>query len=522
MRLLFLYAAAALALLADAKAPANDGARWWDHVRFLADDKLEGRAAGTPGHQAAAEYVAQQMQALGLKPGANGGWFQNVPFETKKIDESASSLALLRDGRRIEITLGKEAYFGLRNDPAPAVRAAMVFAGHGLQVPEMGYDDLKGLNLKGKIAVILTGAPAGWPGPISAHAQAADVRWAALKKAGAIGVASIPRTQNIPWPRASAARLLPQMSAKMPGREEEGGQLLSLTINPAHADLFLEGSGHTLKQLLDIAAKNEPLPKFPLTAELDAKMKVDRGAVDSPNVAGILEGRGKKKEYIVVSAHLDHLGKAQSFSGDGIFNGAMDNASGVAALLELARQLQAGPPLARSVLFLAVTGEEKGLQGSRYFAKLPTVPRKALVADCNMDMFLPLHELKALTLLGIDESTLGRHARAAAAQFGLPIFPDPIPEQNRFIRSDQYSFIREGIPSLAFKFGYEKGSPEEKLQTEWLRTRYHAVGDDLDQPVNIPAAGRFIDYLSELVRLTANAPARPAWNKDSFFRRFAK
>lgn len=522
MRAVLLLLVVGVTVLADAKAPANDGARWWEHVRFLADDKLEGRAAGTPGYQAAADYVAKQMEAAGLRPGANGSWFQNVPFETKKIDESISSLAIIRAGKRIDLTLGKEAYFGLRNDPVPAVLAPMMFIGHGLQVPELGHDDLKGVNLKGKIAVILTGAPRGWPGPISAHSQAAEVRWASLKKAGAIGMISIPRTQTMPWPRAAAARLLPQMSARMPGREEESGQKISVTINPAHADLFLEGTGHTLKELLEIAGKNEPLPKFALQGELDAKMKVDRGSVDSPNVVGILEGRKKKKEFVVVSAHLDHLGTTQSFAGDSIFNGAMDNASGIAALLEVARQLKNGPPLERSVIFLAVTGEEKGLQGSRYFAKLPTVARKAVVADCNMDMFLPLHELKALTLLGVDESTLGDKARAVAAEFGLAVLPDPIPEQNRFIRSDQYSFIREGIPALAFKFGYEKGSPEEKLQAEWLRTRYHAVGDDLEQPVNIPAAGRFVDFLTGLLRKTSNDPDRPVWKQESFFRRFAR
>jgi Zn-dependent M28 family amino/carboxypeptidase len=183
--------------------------------------------------------------------------------------------------------------------------------------------------------------------------------------------------------------------------------------------------------------------------------------------------------------------------------------------------LKAGPPLERSVLFVLVTGEEKGLQGSRYFAKLPTVPRRKIVANCNLDMFMPIHELKALTILGVDESTLGDIARRTAAQFQIPVLPDPIPEQRRFIRSDQYSFIREGIPALAFKFGYTKGSEEEKLQTEWLKTRYHAVSDDLSQPIDRHAAARFTEYLSALVANTANHRRRPQWKKDSFFRRLS-
>ena len=506
-----------VALSARAETTAE---RWWQHVQFLADDKLEGRNTGSEGHRLATQYAADQFQSIGLLPGANGAWFQPVPFDTRQLDETGSSLAIVANGQETKLTLGKEAFIGIRSEPAPSVRAPMVFAGYGLQVPEMDYDDLRGLDLKGKIAVILTGAPKGWPGPLSAHVQSADVRWAALRKAGAIGIASIPKVQTTPWVRASAARVQMQMSARMPGLDPEQGQQISITINPDHADLFLSGTGHTFAELVKLSDGQSPLPHFPLNKELAATATVRKGTVESRNVVALLPG--KRKEYVVVSAHIDHTGKMQTFAGDGIFNGAMDNASGVAAAIEVARQLKAAGPLERSVLFVLVTGEEKGLQGSRYFAKLPTVPRKKLIADCNMDMFMPIHELKALTLLGIDESTLGDKARAVAAEFNLPILPDPIPEQRRFTRSDQYSFIREGIPALAFKFGYTKGSPEEQLQTEWLKTRYHAVSDDLTQPVNKEAAARFTEYLAALVKKIANDKQRPEWKKDSFFRRFAK
>ena len=506
-----------VALAADAQTTAE---RWWQHVQFLADDRLEGRNTGSEGHRLATQYAADQFSAIGLQPAGTRGWLQPVPFETRQIDESGSSLALWSQGKETKLTLGKEAFISLRSDPAPSVRAPLVFVGHGLQVPEMDYDDLRGVDLKGKIAVLLTGAPRGWPGPLSAHVQSADVRWAALRRAGAIGVASISKVQTTPWVRTSAARLQVQMSARMPGLEEERGQQIQVTINPEHADLFLAGTGHTLAELLKLSDGQSPLPHFALNKELVATAKVKKGTVESENVVALLPG--KKKEYVVVSAHIDHTGKMTTFAGDGIFNGAMDNASGVAAAIEVARQLKAAGPLERSVLFVLVTGEEKGLQGSRYFAKLPTVPKKKLVADCNMDMFMPIHELKALTLLGVDESTLGDKARAVAADFQLPMIPDPIPDQNRFTRSDQYSFIREGIPALAFKFGYTKGSEEEKLQTEWLRTRYHAVSDDLSQPVNKEAAARFTEYLAALVKKTANDKDRPEWKKTSFFRRFAR
>lgn len=502
-------------------APAQSTAeRWWEHVKFLAGDRLEGRNTGSEGHRLAAQYAADRFAEIGLRPAGTKGWFQPVPFDTRQIDESGSSLAIFSDGQETKLTLGKEAYFSLRAEPSPSVRAPMVFAGHGLQVPKLDYDDLRGIDLKGKIAVILSGAPRGWPGPLSAHVQSAAVRWEALRRAGAIGIAIIPKAQTIPWPRASAARLQMQMSAHMPGLEEEPGQQAQIVINPEHANLFLAGTGHTLEELIRLSEGTALLPHFALRKELAATVKLKKGSLESQNIVGLLPGR--KKEFVIVSAHIDHTGKIASFAGDGIFNGAMDNASGVAAAIEVARQLKAAGPLERGVLFVLTTGEEKGLQGSRYFAKLPTVPRKRIVADCNMDMFMPIHELKALTLLGVDESTLGDLARETAAEFQLPIIPDPIPEQRRFTRSDQYSFIREGIPALAFKFGYTRGSEEEKLQTEWLRTRYHALSDDLAQPINIQAAARFTEYLAALVKKTANAKKRPAWKKDSFFRAFAR
>lgn len=501
-------------------AASGPGSQWWKHVEVLADDRLEGRGAGTPGHQKAAEYIAGEFEKLGLRPAGTKGWFQNVPFQSRQIDESASSLTLMEDGKEHPLTLGKEAYINVRVDPKPLVTAPLYFVGYGLHAPEMKYDDLEGLDLKGKVAVILTGAPKEWPGSYRAHVQAADVRWEALKKSGAIGIATIAKVPTTPWARSSAARLQPQMTAVMPGQEEESGQQVQIVINPADAELFFAGSGHTFKEILALSDGPAPLPKFALNKTLVAKTTVKRSAVTSPNVVALLPG--KKKEYVVVSAHSDHLGMTKSFAGDGIFNGAMDNASGVAAVLEVARLLKNGPLLSRGVLFVAVTGEEKGLQGSRYFAKNPTVPRKRIVADCNLDMFMPLHEFNAITMLGMEESTLGDKGKNVAAEFGLQVIPDPAPEQNRFTRSDQYSFIREGIPALAFKFGYTKGSEQERIQAEWLKVRYHAVGDDLQQPVNKAGAERFTEFLSALVRKIANDKDRPAWKPDSFFIRFAQ
>ncbi len=242
------------------------------------------------------------------------------------------------------------------------------------------------------------------------------------------------------------------------------------------------------------------------------------------NVAGLLEGNDPrlKREYLVLTAHLDHLGIGEPVNGDRIYNGAMDNASGVASILEIARSLTtSGAPLKRSVLFLIVTGEEKGLQGSKYFANHPTVPKKAIVADLNTDMFLPIHSLKSVRVFGLGESTLGNDVRAVCSALGVEVQPDPEPDRNVFIRSDQYSFIRQGIPALAFGFGYEPNSPEEQLHKEWLKNRYHAPSDDLNQPVDKAAAAQFNHILLGLAQRVADAPQRPQWDAESFFRRFA-
>jgi Zn-dependent M28 family amino/carboxypeptidase len=246
--------------------------------------------------------------------------------------------------------------------------------------------------------------------------------------------------------------------------------------------------------------------------------------VSSANIVACIPGSDPKlrAEYVVLSAHLDHLGIAAPINGDRIYNGAMDNGSGSALLLDLARALRAAKARPkRSLLFVWVTAEEKGLLGSHYFAARPTVPKAALVADINVDMFLPIVPLRVLTVYGLGESDLGEYARAVAARFGLDVQPDPEPLRNVFVRSDQYSFVREGVPSLMVDVGVKPGTPEAETVTRWLHERYHAPSDDAQQPVDLATAGRFEDVIRALVVEVANAPARPAWKPDSFFRRFA-
>ena len=547
--LLILAAAPVLAAAVDYAAEGN---LWWAHIQFLADDKLQGRNVGTEGFQKAVDYVRTEFERSGLKPAGTAGYLQPVKFETRLLVTEESSIALVRDGNVEPLALGADATLNARADAAGTVEAPMVFVGYGLAIPEAHYDDLAGLDLHGKIAVYVNGpGPADAPGPLKSHYSSAVERWAALHKAGAVGIATI-QNPRVPAPGAGGGRgaatgdaaaanaadaaggaggrggrgpAQPVFGLADPALQETGGQAVAMAINARGAEKFFAGSGHTFEEILKLAKDDAPLPKFPLAASLRAKTVVKRDSAEAPNVVGLLPGSDArlKDEYVVFSAHLDHVGVGRPVNGDSIYNGAMDNASGIASVLEVARLMkQSGAKPKRSVLFLAVTAEEKGELGSRYFAAHPTVAEDRIVADINLDMFLPLYALKYIEVQGLGESTLSETVRAAAKELGVEVQADNEPEQNRFIRSDQYSFIRRGVPALAFKFGYAAGSPEEKIRKDWVRDRYHRPSDDLEQPVDKAAAALFDRVILGLIERVADDAARPHWYESSFFRRFAE
>jgi len=379
--------------------------------------------------------------------------------------------------------------------------------------------------VKGKIAVFLAGSPSGVPGPLRAHYQSAPVRWAALRAAGAVGTISIanPKTMDIPWERSSANRLQPSLAIADPAFDPTPGQQLAVTFNPAQAEKLFVGSGHTFAGILEVAGGGGALPRFPLLSSVKATVTVSTTDLESWNVVGVLAGSDPTlgAEFVVVSAHLDHEGVGAPIDGDAIYNGAMDNASGTATLIETARAMaNASPRPRRSIVFVALAAEENGLLGSRYFAVRPTVPKSAIVANINTDMFLPLFPMKSVMVLGLEESDLGTVAREVAATRGLAVQADPEPQRNRFVRSDQYSFIREGVPALASKIGYEPGSREAEIASNWTKTRYHAPSDDLSQPIDMKAAEDFTAWVEALTTAVANRPERPRWNDQSFFKRF--
>jgi len=504
-----------------------DGTTWWDHVKVLADDNMEGRDTGSAGLRKAEAYVVEQLKRSGVQPAGNQGYYQPVKFQSRQIVETDSSAALLRDGGVKPLTLGDDIIFSTRIDLALQVEAPLVFAGYGLTVPEKDYDDLAGLDVKGKVVVILSGSPAEIPGPLASHYQTAAERWKVLRHAGAIGMVTIPNpaSMDVPWSRIALNRAHPSMDLADPVFNETAGERLAMTVNPAKAEVLFAGTGHTFAELAALGKEGKSLPRFPLPFSIRAKTKLVKKDVESANIIGKLPGTDPvlKNEYVVISAHIDHVGIGEPINGDRIYNGAMDNASGSAVLLDVAASLRKSPEqLKRSVLFLFVTGEEKGLLGSKYFTQYPTVDPEALVADINIDMFLPIIPLKTLVVFGLAESDLGDLARDVALSRGVQVEADPEPQRNVFIRSDQYNFIRHGIPALAMGVAPDPNSPEQKkIFKDWLTTRYHAPSDDLAQPIDYSAAAQYEEIIRALMLTVANDPHRPAWKSDSFFRRYA-
>ncbi|NML89542.1 MULTISPECIES: M28 family metallopeptidase [unclassified Sphingobium] len=507
-------------------APDNRAEAWWSHVRTLAGDAYEGRGTGKPGYDKAADYVIAQLQALGLQPAGTHGYKQPIAFTEQVILSQDSSASLTGAEGETALAVPADIIFSGGGGPVPpTVSAPLVFAGYGLHLPEVNHDDFAGLDLKGKIVVVVSGGPSTISGALKSHARSERAAW--LAKQGALGLIQLvtPKQVEIPWDRRMALASQPALFFRDQALRETAAPFLSAQFDPAKSALLFAGSGHDFTEIAAAADKSAPVPSFPLARRLDAKVAARRSDISSPNIIALMPGTDPalRKEYVILSAHLDGYGVGTPIKGDAIYNGAIDNASGVASLLEIARTLRESKVKPRrSILFAFVTAEEKGLLGSTYFARRPTVPHKAMVADLNFDMALPIFPLTSVTPIGYDQSSLGKDAEAVSAQMNLPITPDPFPDRNVFIRSDQYSFIRTGIPALFFKYGFKADTPEAAVEKAWRANIYHSPRDDANQPVMPAESVKLNDYVAAVTLRVANAPGRPQWNGDSFFRRFVK
>src|SRR6266446_789423 len=325
-----------------------DGKTWWNHVKVLADDKMEGRETGSEGLRKAEEYIVQQLTNAGLEPAGTNGYYQPAKFISRQIIEKDSTAALVRNGGEEPLSLGEDAYFSTRVDlSSDEVKAPLVFVGYGLKIPEKNYDDFAGLDLKGKIAVLLSGSPADVPAALASHYQSGGERWKALRQAGAIGIISIPNpaSMDIPWSRMSLNRAHPQMELADSEFHETAGEKIALIFNPAKAEKLFVGSGHSFQEIAELGKDRKPLPHFPLVASLKARARVQTTEINSANLRAKMQGNDPKlkNEYVVLSAHVDHIGIGEPINGDRIYNGAMDDGSGSALLIEEAAIFKKNP-----------------------------------------------------------------------------------------------------------------------------------------------------------------------------------
>ena len=505
---------------------AIDPAKLEAHVRFLADDKLEGRGTGTRGFDKAAQYVAEQMQLLGLEPGGVGGYLQPVPFLRGDLQRAACAFELRRGGESVPLEVGRDVLLSpdyLRTKWT--TEAPLVFAGYGVSAPEMGYDDYSGLDVRGKVLVTFRGAPPRFPNNERAYYSNGIVKDQLAAAHGAIGVLQIQKPDDearAPWERNMRQSKLPGFRWLDDGGAPSNTQAaieLAGSLSHASEERVFEGAPKTYAQAA-VDAESSTVQSFPLAWSVKALRVTQHSPATSPNVVGVLRGSDPRlrNECVVISAHLDHLGISEPVKGDSINNGAYDNASGTAMMLEVARafsSLKVRPR--RSLVFLNVTGEEKGLQGSDYFARHIAPDSMDVVADVNLDMVLLLRPLTKLVAIGGEHSSLGPVVDRAAALAGLEVVPDPLPAEVVFVRSDQFSFVKQGVPAV-FPVSANDGSAEGEAEVaRWRTDHYHSPNDDMAQPFDWPSGAKFTSMAFWAAWLAADTPQAPRWNPGDFF-----
>lgn len=511
---------------AEATEPAFSPNALRADVTFLADDLLEGREPGTPGHEIAARYVAAKFTEFGLTPaGDDGSWFQSVRLQEQTLDAAASSLTLNGTQRWTQAT--NVILTGNQAATTGSIEAPVVFAGFGIDAPEYGFDDYRGLDVRGKIVATLIGTPSGTPSEMGAHLNSIKEKFA--QQHGAIGMILLDtRTVRslFPWRH----RLENDASPRVTWIDANGkpfvaapGIQATAAVDESVAKVLFTGAKQSLDEVLNIADQPGGRPKgFDLPARARIDWRSTQRTRTTPNVVGMMRGSDPKlkDEVVIMMAHLDHVGKRPAVNGDDIVNGAMDNAAGVATMLEVARAFANSPAKPkRSLLFLANTAEEYGLLGTEHFAHQPPVPIDRIVAAINVDVPIFTYEFDSIIAFGAEHSTLRGAALEAATVAGVTLSPDPMPEQGMFTRSDHYALVKKGVPSLFLATGHGKGS-EQAWQT-YLQHHYHRPSDDLSQPFNWQAAARFARINWLLVREISDHPQRPNWHEASFFGKLA-
>lgn len=499
------------------------------HVMFLAADALKGREAGSAEFEIAANYVASQFYAAGLRPmGDEGSYLQRVPLITVKAKDEGSFAYAPRRGGAAQTLKFAEDYIPGTNAAklATSVDAGLAFVGYGIVDPSSGRDDYAGVDVKGRIVLLFAGAPKSFHPEIRAHYGSVAAKREVAERKGAAGVIVIeggPATRgSMTFARMAEFYNRPRTTWAYDGVGFDAAPKAPGlgTISKAFAAKLFGSQWATVAK----GAESDETRFKPmiLPGTIKATINTETAPLPSFNVAGLLPGSDPKlkDEVVVLSAHLDHVGVGRAVNGDTIYNGAEDNAVGIASLIEEAKKFQAsGQPPKRSILFLAVTAEEKGLVGADYFAHHPTFPKARMVANVNLDMPIITYKFEDVIAFGAERSSLGPIVKKAAAGIGVGFSPDPMPEQSLFVRSDHYRFVQQGVPSV-FLWPGAKG-PGKAATDDFFEKHYHKPSDEVWQPALDWSQGvRFINVNYAIAREIADGAERPRWNKGDFFGTF--
>jgi Zn-dependent M28 family amino/carboxypeptidase len=512
-----------------ATAPELSGHRVRAHVEFLGDDLLEGREAGTRGFDIAARYGATQLKLAGFSPAADDGtYFQTVPLRRTTL--TASSLSAGPSGSALTpLRVPDQAMVMVNSRQAQVdLTAPLAYVGYGVTAPTLKHDDYAGLDVTGRVAVVLFNAPEAFPTELRAHFGSSQQKLRMAADHGAVGVIIVIGPQDesrFPWERMKQYLRAPQYSTVQPDGQAAMAEPRISALAYVNRDGFtrlLQGAPFTADEAFAAAQGGRSL-----SAALPSVVRISATSAhedtSSENVAGRLEGSDPalSGSSVLLTAHLDHLGVDPTRGDDKIFNGVYDNATGCATVLEVAHAFgTAATRPRRSVIVVLFTGEEKGLLGSDYMARNPLKAAGRVVADINLDMAVFMTAARDVVAFGREDSTLAPVIERAAAAEGFTLSPDPMPEQNIFVRSDQYSFVKRGIPSTYLFPGFTATDPRvngREVFESYLHGHYHQPSDDLSLPFDEAAAGRFASLNYRIAREVADDPVAPSWNPGDFF-----
>jgi hypothetical protein len=506
------------------------------HIAYLASDELLGRAPGSEGFTAATEYVVNEFVKMGVKPAGDAGTYLQK-FTLRRSSLTAGSVRLIiKDGAGNIDSINRTDLIVSANPIKPEVNisdAPMIFAGYGVDLPGI-HNDYADIDVNGKIVVVLGEVPKGMSSVYATHFNGVGYKIGLAKSKGAVGIIiASPNGSRVYQAEGANPLATFPVTAINTAVNMEKTQAMG-TRYVGNVDVYINASNNFVRGLFMNTGKNfddvlkslrsGKTQSFDLSRKLSISFKSNYKDVETNNIVGLIPGSDPilKNEYVVHTAHLDHVGVGRPVNGDSIYNGAHDNASGVASLLEIARIYMKGKAKQkRSVLITIVSGEESGLIGSSYFATHPTVPKEKIVANINTDMPTVIAPLLSIVPLGALHSTMMKHVQFAANTMGLTIEEDREPNENFFIRSDQYSFVREHIPAVNCKYGAKTNIPGfdlDKYIKEWRAKYYHKPADQLDGGIfNFTAAKTYVQLNFLISYSVSMDKERPKWNDGELF-----